>query len=274
MSDLKGIEKLKFEKLFGMGSGYVMDFSNRTFQEFIIEVLNIDIYEEKYNYGSGSKANLLRGFWLAESNYNVAKLNEALLEYWKSMHVLNDYEITNADKQLFEDCKKINEKVRNESFSEHIEAIQLDSEKQDFNILAEAIRDSIEKNKPEAALDRLHTFVVKFIRQLCDKHNIGYDKNKPLHSFYGEYVKYLKSNNLIESDMTERILKSSISILEAFNKVRNDKSLAHDNQILNYDESMLIFKNISSSINFIKAIEKRHNSENKILEDFPDELPF
>jgi len=36
MSDLSSIEKLKIEKLFGMDSGYVLDFSNRTFHEFTI----------------------------------------------------------------------------------------------------------------------------------------------------------------------------------------------------------------------------------------------
>jgi len=41
--------------------------------------------------------------------------------------------------------------------------------------------------------------------------------------------------------MTERILKSSISILDAFNDVRNNKSLAHDNPVLNRNESLLIF---------------------------------
>jgi hypothetical protein len=62
MSNLKSIEKLKIEKFFGMESGYVIDFSNNSFQEFILENLNIDIYDEKYNYNSGSKANRLRGF--------------------------------------------------------------------------------------------------------------------------------------------------------------------------------------------------------------------
>jgi len=63
MSDLTSIEKIKLEKLLEMGSGYVLDFSNRTFQKFVLENLNIDIYDEKYNYSSGSKANRLRGFW-------------------------------------------------------------------------------------------------------------------------------------------------------------------------------------------------------------------
>jgi hypothetical protein len=274
MSDLKGIDKLKFEKLFWMSSGYVMDFSNRTFQEFIQETINIDIYDKKYYYASGSKANLLRGFWLVESNYNVARLNDALLNYWKDIRLLRGYEISKTDENLFNECKKINEKIRSSSYINHIDAISPDSIEQDFNILAESIRESIEKNQPEAALDRLHTYIVKFVHQLCDKHKIKHDKNKPLHSFFGEYIKHLKSNNLIESEMTERILKSSISILESFNKVRNDKSLAHDNPILNFNESILIFQNISTIVKFLKSIEKNQEIKSKKIEDNNDEFPF
>ena len=63
--------------------------------------------------------------------------------------------------------------------------------------------------------------------------------------------------------MTERILKSSISTLEAFNRVRNDQSFAHDNQVLNYDESLLIFNHITCAIRFIEAIERRISGTEK-----------
>jgi hypothetical protein len=43
MSDLTSIEKAKLEKLLEMESGYVLDFSNRTFQEFILESVKLDI---------------------------------------------------------------------------------------------------------------------------------------------------------------------------------------------------------------------------------------
>ncbi len=76
MSDLSSIEKVKIEKLFEMESGYVLDFSNRTFQEFIIENTQIDIDDDKYKYAGSSKANRLRAFWLKESNYIVCKLSE------------------------------------------------------------------------------------------------------------------------------------------------------------------------------------------------------
>lgn len=62
MSDLTMMEKRKLERALGMGSGYVPDFSNRTFEEFILESVGIEIYDEKYDYASGSKANRMRAF--------------------------------------------------------------------------------------------------------------------------------------------------------------------------------------------------------------------
>ena len=62
MSDLSFIEKSRLEKLFGMASGYVLNFSNRTFREFVADSVRRDIYCGKYDYASKSKANLLRGF--------------------------------------------------------------------------------------------------------------------------------------------------------------------------------------------------------------------
>ncbi|MDO9631067.1 MAG: abortive infection family protein, partial [Humidesulfovibrio sp.] len=45
------------------------------------------------------------------------------------------------------------------------------------------------------------------------------------------------------------------ALLESFNDVRNNQSLAHDNPILNYEESLLIFNQVAASIRFIKAKE-------------------
>jgi hypothetical protein len=48
MSDLSNKEKRKLERAFGMASGYVLDFSNRTFEEFILDSVGIEIYDDKY----------------------------------------------------------------------------------------------------------------------------------------------------------------------------------------------------------------------------------
>jgi hypothetical protein len=255
MSDLSSIEKLKLEKLFDMGSGYILDFSNRTFSEFILENTGVEIYDGKYDYASGSKANRLRAFWQKEPNHVVGQLLTILLEYWKVKKQAGYSEITSAEQTLYDECLRIAERLKQDSPVEHIEAIWPIVEDRDFTLLTKSIKESLRNNEPEVALDRLHTFVVKYVRQLCDKHGIGHDKNKPLHSLFGEYVKHLRQNNLIESQMTERILKTSVSILEAFNDVRNNQSFAHDNPILNYSESVLIFNNVTSTIKFLQSIE-------------------
>lgn len=243
MADLTFLERTQLEHLFGMGGGYVLDFSNRTFREFIAISTGRDISDQKYNYASGSKANRLRAFWRDEPNHVVGKLLSALLDS------CNNSARTSSS---YEACSRIAQRLLEDSPLQEVEAIPSEEE---FEVLAKTVKDAIEKNEPESGLDRLHTFMVKYTRRLCEKHGITVGRDKALHSLFGEYVKRLKQSGRIESKMTERILKSSISILEAFNEVRNEQSLAHDNPVLNFTESLLIFKHVTSSIRFIEALE-------------------
>jgi hypothetical protein len=80
MSDLTYFEKETFEKFLGMASGYVLEFSNRSFGEFVRDSSGYDIWDQRYNYGSGSKANRLRAFWQKEPNPVVGKLMNELVE--------------------------------------------------------------------------------------------------------------------------------------------------------------------------------------------------
>ena len=251
MSDLTNMEKRSFEKLFGMSSGYVLDFSNRTFEEFVIDSTGLSIFEEKYNQASGSKANRLRAFWSLEPNDVVAKLLRDLLQCVS----LNDArpEIQKA----YEDCSRAVSRLSGGNGLQEFVELTPNSAEKEFAVLARAVRESIERNEPEVGLDRLHTFAVKYLRVLCNERGISTDREKPLHSLAGEYVKALKEGRHLESEMTERILKSSISTLDSFNKVRNEQSLAHDNRILNHGEALLIYTHVASAIRFIEALERR-----------------
>ena len=274
MAELTYVEKLNFESFFGMKSGYVLDFSDRTFQEFVGSVTEFDIYDKKYNLNSGSKANRLRAFIKEESNYTVGLLLEQLVEY--SMHKYKPGESVDNDTfGLYETCLKTARKLKEGGVVEHIDAIQPNNNDKDFKLLAKSIRESIEKNQPEVALDRLHTFTVKFIRELCDKHQINFEKSESLNAVFGKYVKYLTDNKLIDSMMSEKILKYSINVVEAFNDIRNNKSLAHDNPILNYEESILIFNNLTNSIKFIQSIETKNQPKTEETQPAEwDNLPF
>ena len=253
-----------------MGSGYVLNFSNRTFAEFIEESTGRDIYDSSYSHGSGSKANVLRGFWAVEGNNLVGKVIGDLIEYGIEINTFKN------DDTLVADSRRIVARLLQTSPVPELDALTATVDDRDFETVAKQVREAIEKNQPEAALDRLHTFVIKFVRTLCDGRGIVVTREKALHSIFGEYVKRLRDDGHLKSEMTSRILKSSISVFESFSDVRNNQSLAHDNPTLNYDESLLIFNHVANSVRFIRSLEARIKKANPQVVAFSldDDIPF
>lgn len=263
MATLSSIEKRKLERLLGMSNGYVLNFSDRTFSLFFEEHTGLDIDDAKYriNMSSGSKANRMRGFWNIEPNHVVAKVIGAMIEH------ANEYEClpVDVDNALLVDVQKVIDRLHHNSSSPvpEVDAFTASVNDLDFEAAAKHIRTAIDQNEPATALDRLHVFTIKFLRTHCERRGIEVNRDKPLHSLMGEYVKAVRVAGLLESEMADRILRSGISILEAFNDVRNNKSLAHDNPILNDSEARLIFSHIGASIRFIRALEGRATARSR-----------
>jgi hypothetical protein len=82
MSSLSAAEKSKLEQLLSMSSGYVLNFSDRSFGEFFADFENIDIHSERYTLNGNSKAKKLRAFWKIESDPFVGAVLNALIEHW------------------------------------------------------------------------------------------------------------------------------------------------------------------------------------------------
>lgn len=82
MSGLTHLEKRKLERELGMSSGYVLEFSNRTFEEFFREVVGVEIFNPQFALGSGSKANRMRAFLGTASDAQIRALLSGLLEGW------------------------------------------------------------------------------------------------------------------------------------------------------------------------------------------------
>jgi len=282
MAELTRIEKIRLERVFEMGDGYVLDFSNRTFEDFFLESLGVEIYDDKYlNEYSGSKANRLREFWKKENNYLVGDCILKLLEYKKVIDQTRIQRDESASEEDIEACYKIGIRLRDEIGVAEVDAIRPIEDTRDYKLLADSIKSYIRKNQPEAGLDRLHTYIVSYVRSLCEKHKIEYQRKESLNAIFGKYVKWLDENDRIDSDITLKILKYSISILDAFNHVRNNHSFAHDNEsIVTYSESILIFNNLNSLIKFIQDLENRFENEGRIEDSSleavidDDDLPF
>jgi len=271
MSDLNGSERRKLEKLLGMASGYVLNFNDRTFGEFFDDY-RVEVDSEPYKARGTSKANRMRMHWELDANHVVGRVIGGLIDYAAEESCFGD-----SSSVLIDDCRKIVQRLLSDQPVAELDALAATADERDFEVVAEHVREAIEKNQPEGALDRLHTFVIKFVRIACEPHGIETNRDKPLHGVFGEYVRALRNGGHLESAMTERILKSSISVLEAFNDVRNHKSLAHDNPMLNYEESLLIFNHVAASIRFIKSLEvkiKAKAAAQKAAREWDDDVPF
>lgn len=268
MANLSSIDKLKIEKLLDMSGGYVLDFSNRTFQGFGIESVGSDLYDDKYLFNSGSKANRLRAFFDLEPPHLVAKLLVDLLEYYYYTTFNNGQFISQELSEMITDFEGVIEKLKGMSESSEIETFDLFSARKNFEELSVSISRYISEGKPTLALDRLHTFTSRYFRQLSYKYGFKADQTTPLHSLVGAYIKAVKDRGVPLHEMSERILKTSISILESFNDVRNNASYAHDNVVLDSAQSRLVVASVSNLIRFVDSIE----NPDKLNKNAPDKI--
>ena len=240
------------EKFFESSPGYVLDFSNGTFSTFVCDSVGIDIYSDEYKikvkkkFNSSSKMNILRYILRYEDPELTIKLLKDLIEYYE---LNSSYEYDFDEKSLFKAKNILNKYVA--------DFPQINENSSDERIidLINEINKSISEGKPIFTLDRLHTLVHNKLREICVLHNIEFDKKDRMDQLLKKYLKFLEDNYSFNSDMSKTILKQSISLLSEFNNVRNNKSYAHDNPILNFDESLLIYKSIVNTLEFISSID-------------------
>lgn len=79
-SNVRSVDMLLIEDLFDMGSGYVLDFSNRSFAMFFAEELNVEIDDPAYAVDGTSKANRLRCFLRSVDKPLLIRTLQALWE--------------------------------------------------------------------------------------------------------------------------------------------------------------------------------------------------
>jgi len=82
MAKLTFLEKNTLDNILEMKDGYLLDFSNKTFQEFMND-FDIDLGLEKYTQNGDSKAKRFKEFLKLENNKVVADVLNSLIEYTK-----------------------------------------------------------------------------------------------------------------------------------------------------------------------------------------------
>lgn len=237
------------------GYGYVLDFSDRTIQEFFEDEFGVDIFAPENKTNGGSKRNCLTTFLLRADQQMVLRVLRAL---WERREGLLE-SLPSSDEAR-------NARTKSKAFQQVIDDLQIDPaplttagvdafvRDRTLEELVADIQRNLAANKPEVAIDHLHTYCMKKFAHLLEVRGQTCEKSEPLHSRFGRYRKCLEAEQNLH-EFTSRALKSFISLLESFNDLRNNHSLAHDNKLLAPMEARFIFNSISAILVMLRALE-------------------
>lgn len=250
-------DRAVFEEALAMQSGYLLDFSDRTFGDFFCTEVGVDPDAAPGSwlfsaYGS-SKAKRLRSFVARAQPHLVARALRALWEY-RENNMLGGNEA--REERLKEVYFRVVSKFEGEEQVIDSTGIEVFEANETLQELVAAIRRDLDAGRPNAGLDRLHTYCMKRFASLVIKHGgEPCGENDALHARVGKYVKVLKAERNL-TEMSERIIKSSISAFEAMNDIRNNKSFAHDKvTLVPMDEAKFIYDSVTAVLRFLKTLD-------------------
>lgn len=259
MSVINVFEKQIICELFGISGGYIFNYlyftgkcNNNIVQQLIKEFCNIDIYRD-YPYHFWSQQVCAEQILNECSSDVVANLLEGLSQYY--CHVKGEEPWEEKEKSDFEKVQRMIERLRNMS------AVSLpEREEADLKLILSDIKTNIQEGTPELVIDRLHTFTTQYIRDICQKHEIPIEDEKgnyySLVSIIGKLKKWYEENNYFESKFCVIAIRNTIQIFEEYNNLRNNKSAAHPNHLLQKSEAVYAVKIVADTLMFIDNIEK------------------
>jgi hypothetical protein len=248
MADLRHSDIRTVDDAFQADPGYCLNFSDRTFREWFDDEFKLDIYDNKYCGGGTSKMNRLRTFLRVSDPRLAAKVLQKLWEYREGS--LQPHDNPKVKDRLFE----LVARLEGASQIASTDALEKFVHDETLEELISAIERDIAADKPAVALDRLHAYCAKKFGHLLDQRSIAWDRDEPLHSRVGKYVRSVHAGKPLQ-EMTLQILKNSIGVFDKFNQVRNKQSLAHDNSLLHKAEARFIFDSVSAVLRFVKSVD-------------------
>lgn len=258
MSTLSIADKSLLEMLLDMKTGYVGDFSNPSFQRFVIEAIDIDPYGSSGYEEYSSKANKLRKIIADESDYKVGKLIIALLDNLENENTLDMKGTYPENIQKRIDALRVTAQNMQGAVAD-IQLPKAPTDEGTWEVLSSDITLALQRDAPELVLDRLHTYASKYMRTPCDANRIGVKAQNgnylPLQSLAGMLKNAYRDSPYINSAFAVEAIQNSIMLFDRFNAIRNNQSYAHDNEVLGKAEANFVVRAMANMITFISKVE-------------------
>jgi hypothetical protein len=123
-------------------------------------------------------------------------------------------------------------------------------------IVEAALRDAetlIRASGPANALDRVHTALHGYLEKICERAGIAAKEDANITTLFGrirDEHPALKITDPQTQRMRVLVLRGMAQIIEALNPVRNEKTLAHPNPLLDEADAMLAINSIRTLLHY------------------------
>ena len=239
MVSLKHSQIRVIDEVFGMKSGYVLDFSNRTIAEFFEDELNVEIYDDKYATQGNSKACRLRSFIEQSSPPLVIQVLSKLFEHKKERNVYeNPFEFEAENSQYKVDEARLNKLlgeinigtgfVADQELQESIDVINFDTVSRDLSRAREAAR-----SDPEDAITSACSTLESVFRSILIELNQPLPSKKDIQGLYNALKAHLALDagrdnipDLIKNDVF-MVLSGLQSAVQGIGALRTHAGDAH-----------------------------------------------
>lgn len=126
--------------------------------------------------------------------------------------------------------------------------------------LKEDIENNIIKRNFQLVVDRLHTYYGLYLQEIVDKIKLQSEKDSNNHIVFSKANKkiaeYLYDNKLITEFEKSEIIYAN-SLLEQYNKVRNNASFAHPNSVISNESAEFIVQIFSATLSLLDSCLKK-----------------
>lgn len=246
-------QRNEFDRIFHSGGGYVLDFSDRSMAEWFEENCDLEIFQARFQVEGTSKGKTLRGFVAVAEPRLVAQVLRSLWNYRCTLkdHVEQDEA---EEARLAAWLKQFAAELDAASSMPIDEAIRNFSGDTTLAKLRASIATDLIAERPDVALDRVHTYCVKRLRHLLAARGQAFDASTPLDALFGAYGRSLKDTGAV-SEFALPTLRVQHRLFDGLNQARNKRSLAHDNELLEPSEAQFVIDCTLASLAFMERIE-------------------
>lgn len=150
----------------------------------------------------------------------------------------------------------LQELIKAKGGSEDVSSVSVPELRITGSTINQAINDArtlINTQGPTSAIDRVHTVLHGYLKQVCKDANITHDDDATIN----QLVNLLKTSHpalATKNENTDQILKSLGNVLDKLNPVRNNSSLAHPNQtLLEQDEAMFVINTVNTVLSYLNS---------------------